>query len=91
MKIHGLDWMDWLHKTGRESERKRKQLGLSRVEWRRRIEQEADQIRPGLAAKTQPIARDKPQSDKEVIRSALTDHEFSKMSPKSPGRGRKGI
>ena len=62
MKIDGLDWMDWLHKTRRESEEKRKQLGLSRLEWLRRIEAEADEIRSKLAARTQPIARDKPQS-----------------------------
>ncbi len=62
MKIDGLDWMDWLHKTRRESEQERKRLGLSRVEWLRRIEQEADQIRSELAAKAQPVARDKPQS-----------------------------
>ncbi len=62
MKIGGLDWMDWLHKTRRESEQKRKQLGLSRVEWLKRIEQEADQIRSEMAVKAQPIARDKPQS-----------------------------
>jgi hypothetical protein len=64
MKIDGLDWMDWLHKTRRESEQKRKQLGLSRVEWLRRIGQEADRIRSEMAAKAQPIARDKPQSVK---------------------------
>ena len=64
MKIDGLDWMDWLHKTRRESEQKRKQLGLSRVEWLGRIGQEADQIRSEMAAKAQPVARDKPQSGK---------------------------
>jgi len=62
MKIDGLDWMDWLHKTRRDSEQKRKQLGFSRVEWLRRIGQEADQIRSEMAAKAQPLARDKPQS-----------------------------
>jgi hypothetical protein len=64
MKIDGLDWMDWLQKTRREYEQKRKQLGLSRVEWLGRIAQEADQIRSEMAAKAQPIARDKPQSGK---------------------------
>jgi len=61
MKVDGLDWMDWLHKTRRESEQKRRQLGLSRVEWLRRIEREADQILQEMAAKPQPVARDKPQ------------------------------
>jgi hypothetical protein len=63
MKIDGLDWMDWLHKTRRESEQERKRLGLSRVEWLKRIEQEAEQIRTELLASSQPIARDKPDSD----------------------------
>jgi hypothetical protein len=62
MKIDGLDWMDWLHKTRRESEQERKRLGLSRVEWLRRIENEADQIRSELTARTQFVARDKPLS-----------------------------
>jgi len=62
MKIDGLDWMDWLHKTRRESEQKRKQLGFTRVEWLGRIGQEADRIRSEMAAKAQPIAREKPQS-----------------------------
>lgn len=62
MKIDGLDWMDWLHKTRRESEQKRKRLGLSRVEWLGRIGQEVDQIRSEMAAKAQPVVRDKPQS-----------------------------
>ena len=64
MKIDGLDWMDWLHKTRRESERERKQLGLSRLEWLRRIGQEADLVLLEMAAKAQPVARDKPQSVK---------------------------
>jgi len=64
MKIDGLDWMDWLHKTRRESEQERKRLGLSRVEWLRRIEQEADQIRQEMVTKAQPVARDKTQSGK---------------------------
>ena len=62
MKIDGLDWMDWLHKTRRESEQERKRLGLSRVEWLRKIEREADEIRQEMAAKSQPVARDKPQT-----------------------------
>jgi hypothetical protein len=51
MKIDGLDWIDRLHKTRQECERKRKQLGFSRVEWLRRVEQEADRIRSKMAAK----------------------------------------
>lgn len=60
MKIDGLDWMDWLHKTRRESEQERKRLGLSRVEWLKRMEQEADRIRAELNAPAQLVARDKP-------------------------------
>ena len=60
MKIDGLEWMDWLHKTRRESEQERKRLGLSRVEWLKRMEQEADRIRAELNAPTQLAARDAP-------------------------------
>jgi len=60
MKIEGLDWMDWLHKTRRESEQERKRLGLSRVEWLKRMEQEADRIRAELNDSTQLAARDAP-------------------------------
>jgi hypothetical protein len=64
MKIDGLEWMDWLHKTRRESERERKRLGLSRVEWLKRMEQEADRIHAELNDSAQLVARDKPQSGK---------------------------
>jgi len=60
MKIDGLEWMDWLHKTRRESEQERKRLGLSRVEWLKRMESEADEIRAELNARTQLLARDAP-------------------------------
>ena len=60
MKIDGLEWMDWLHKTRRESEQERKRLGLSRVEWLRRMEQEADRIRAELNASAQLVVRDAP-------------------------------
>ena len=60
MKIDGLEWMDWLHKTRRESEQERKRLGLSRVEWLKRMEQEASRIRAELSAPTQLVARDAP-------------------------------
>jgi len=64
MKIDGLEWMEWLHKTRRESELERKRLGLSRVEWLKRMEQEADRIRAELSDSAQLVARDKPQSGK---------------------------
>jgi len=60
MKIDGLEWMDWLHKTRRESEQERKRLGLSRVEWLKRMEQEADRIRAELNVPAQLVARDAP-------------------------------
>ena len=60
MKIDGLEWMDWLHKTRQESERERKRLGLSRVEWLKRMEQEADRIRAELNASDQLAVSDAP-------------------------------
>lgn len=64
MKIDGLDWMDWLHKVRREFEEERKRLGLSRVEWLKRMESEADQIRAELAARAQPVAHDRPATSR---------------------------
>jgi hypothetical protein len=64
MKIEGLDWLDWLHKTRRESEDERKRLGLSGEEWLERLEERAKEIRQEISSLSEPIARDKPQSDK---------------------------
>jgi hypothetical protein len=63
MKIEGLEWMDWLHKTRRESEEERKRLGLSGEERLQRIEERAKGIREEVIALNVPVARDKPQSD----------------------------
>jgi hypothetical protein len=62
MKIDGMDWMDWLHKTRRESEEERKRLGLSGEEWLQRIEQRAKETRKEITALSAPVARDKPPS-----------------------------
>jgi hypothetical protein len=61
--------MDWLHKTRRKSEQERKRLGLSRVEWLKGMEQEADRIRAGLNAPAQLVARDKPATKPSRRRS----------------------
>jgi hypothetical protein len=60
MKNGPQDWLEWLHKVRRESEDERKRLGLSGVEWLKRMEREADEIRAGLNAQAQFVARDKP-------------------------------
>lgn len=44
MKIDGLEFMDWLHKIRRESERKRKERNLSGVEWLREVEKQAEEV-----------------------------------------------
>ena len=62
MKIDGLEWMDWLHKTRCESESERKRLGQSRVEWLARIEREAEQIRAEVRVASQSAASDKLRS-----------------------------
>jgi hypothetical protein len=61
MKIDGLEWLDWLHKTRKESEEERKRLGLSRVEWLKRVEERARRIQEELLATAPPVARDKPR------------------------------
>ena len=64
MKIDGLDWLDWLHKTRRESEAERQRLGLSGEEWLERLEERAKEIRQEISMLNEPVARDKPKSDK---------------------------
>jgi hypothetical protein len=61
MKIDGMDWLDWLHKTRRESEDERKRLGLSGEEWLERLEERAKEIRQEISSLNEPVARDKPQ------------------------------
>jgi len=61
MKIDGLDWMDWLHKTRREAEEKRIRDGLSVEEWLRREAKRDDELRAGLLERECPsVVRDKP-------------------------------
>jgi hypothetical protein len=64
MKIAGLDWLDWLHKTRRESEDERKRLGLSGEEWLERLEERAKEIRQEISSLSEPVAHDKRQSGK---------------------------
>ena len=61
MKIDGLEWMDWLHKTRREAEAKRIRDGLSVEEWLRREARRDDELRASLLeSECPPVARDKP-------------------------------
>jgi len=62
MKIDGLDWLEWLHKSRRESEDERKCLGLSRAEWLKKMEDEAERIQDDLRAGAHPVTRDRPRS-----------------------------
>ena len=41
MKIDGLEWMDWLHKTRQKMEDERKRRGQSEVEWLREAQARA--------------------------------------------------
>ena len=44
MKIEGLDFIDWLHKIRRESEKERKRKGISGKEWIKMITREAEKV-----------------------------------------------
>lgn len=60
MKIDGLDWIDWLHKTRREAEEKRIRDGLSVEEWLTRLRDRTQEARAERRVRSQtPIARDK--------------------------------
>jgi hypothetical protein len=59
MKVDGLDWMDWLHRTRREMEEERKRLGLSGEEWLKQVEERARAIREEISALRPAVARDR--------------------------------
>ena len=59
MKIDGMDWLDWLHKTREESEKERRRLGISGVERLRRAEERAAEIEQELAERNATVARDR--------------------------------
>ncbi len=63
MKIDGLEWMDWLHKTREESEEERKRTGVSRLDWLRRLEEEAASIERELELLTSTQVRDRKPQD----------------------------
>jgi len=62
MMIDGLEWMDWLHKTRRESEQERKRRGISGAEWLKGIRARAEAYMEERASQDSSAARDKPQS-----------------------------
>jgi hypothetical protein len=64
MKINGLEWMDWLHKTRQEMEEERKKRGLSETEWLKEIRLQAEAHRREHAAHDSPVARDHKLGDK---------------------------
>jgi hypothetical protein len=59
MKIEGLDWMDWLHKTRQKMEDERKRRGQSEVEWLREAGARARAIKQELAGCETSVARDR--------------------------------
>jgi len=58
MKIDGLDWMDWLHKTRQDMENQRKRKGESEVEWLKEIQVEAKAFMCERSAQAPTMARD---------------------------------
>lgn len=59
MRIEGLDWMDWLHKTRQKMEDERKRRGQSEVEWLREAAARARAIKQELASRGASVARDR--------------------------------
>jgi hypothetical protein len=58
MKIDGLEWMDWLHKTRQEMEDERRCRGQSEVEWLREAGARARAIKQELAGREASVVRD---------------------------------
>ena len=63
MEIDGMEFLDWLHKTRKESAEERKRLGISGVDWLREVEEQAAETEREIAALSAPVARDKPKPD----------------------------
>ena len=63
MKIDGLDWMDWLHKTRQKMEDERKRRGQSEVEWLREARARAEVMKRELAREDTPVVRDRKDDD----------------------------
>ena len=59
MKIDGLDWMDWLHKTRQKMEDERKRSGQSEVEWLKEAGARARAIKQELVGREATVARDR--------------------------------
>ena len=59
MKIDGLDWMDWLHKTRQKMEDERKRSGQSEVEWLKEAGARARTIKQELVGREATVARDR--------------------------------
>jgi len=59
MKIDGLDWMDWLHKTRQKMEDERKRSGQSEVEWLKEAGARARAIKQELTGREATVARDR--------------------------------
>jgi hypothetical protein len=63
MKIDGLDWMDWLHRTRQEMEDERKRSGQSEVGWLKEAGARARAIKQELAGCETPVVRDRKTDD----------------------------
>jgi hypothetical protein len=63
MQIDGMDFLDWLHKTRRESEEERKRKGIDEVAWLRQIAAEAKALKEELARSRPPVAPDRKTGD----------------------------
>jgi len=59
MKIDGLEWMDWLHKTRQDMEEERKRRGLSEAEWLKEIRLQAEAHRRERTTHDTPVACDR--------------------------------
>ena len=59
MKIDGLDWMDWLHKTRQKMEDERKRRGQNEVEWLREAGARAKAIKQELAGREASVVHDR--------------------------------
>lgn len=59
MEIDGMDFLDWLHETRKESEQERRRKGIDEVAWLKQLAAEARALKKELARPKPPVARDR--------------------------------
>jgi hypothetical protein len=66
MKVDGLDWIDWLHKTREQSEAERIRRGITGAEWLRELRTRAEVFERERENHEPSVARDRKPESKQT-------------------------